>query len=288
MRQTIYAVVMLVLLAGLAGAGWLWWTSFQRSDQLVVRLDLPQLWQRWRGGDEAGDDSAAPAQDPADPELAQTLTVWTSDRGRLSMLWLALPTTPHSTTPGGRDWAHEVAGWARQSNPTPAPDQPRLDQACADHGLGFGFDRDVQVADPESPAVSAVLAGQPVGRPSDATPATPADLPSPAVAGVGSEGGAGGTGGTGGWALRRVVVPWWAVVAAVGGLCLVWTMTFGVRVLREGRGRCVRCGHDVSQSSHYCPSCRKPIPRRTWSGDTRPRRAGRIEQVPASSLERRR
>ena len=257
MRQLIYAVVTLVLLAVVGGSGWLWWRSYRLTDQFTLRLDPAHAWARYRGTD-------TPDQADTDPDdpLREGIGVWTSDRGRLGLLWLeaspVIDDVDGERAAGERGWVHESAVWAWRVASAAAPDAALLDALCAERGLGFGFDREVEVSVVERPAVAALR------ERSDAV---------------------GGGGALGAW--RRAVVPWWSVTAAAGGMWLVWTLTFGVRVLRMSRGRCVRCGHDVSESSHYCPSCRKPIPRRTWSGDTRPRRAGRVEQVVGGGLERR-
>ncbi|MEM8737596.1 MAG: hypothetical protein AAGG38_03850 [Planctomycetota bacterium] len=130
--------------------------------------------------------------------------------------------------------------WVLQlrSNGTPAREAPRLDELCRDHGLGFGVDQAVAIAGAEQPAVAGVNV----------------------------------LGGGVSWGVRRVVLPFWAVVVGGTGLLLVWTLTYGVRVFRSDKGLCVKCSYDISGASHFCPKCGKPIARRTWSGETRPRR----------------
>ncbi len=68
------------------------------------------------------------------------------------------------------------------------------------------------------------------------------------------------------WRARRLVMPMWAVVGGLAGLLVVWWLRFNVPLYRELRGRCRRCAYDISSSSHYCPVCKNPLPRRTWSG----------------------
>ncbi|MEO0515143.1 MAG: zinc ribbon domain-containing protein [Planctomycetota bacterium] len=114
---------------------------------------------------------------------------------------------------------------------------PTLDLRCTDNGLGFGIDRQVNIEGLEAPAVAGLI---------------PADQIS--------------------WAARRVVVPFWAMVAFSLITGLIWVMTAGVRLYRAERGLCGKCATDISQNSHFCPKCGKAIPKRTWSGDTRPRR----------------
>lgn len=132
-----------------------------------------------------------------------------------------------------------------RSNEKPAADAQTLDQLCTDHGLGFGMDQQVNIAGLEAPAVAGVAAGQ-------------------------------------SWAARRIVVPWWSLASfSLIGL-VIWSLTKGVRMYRMERGLCGKCSFDVSQSSHFCPRCGKAIPRRTWSGDVRPRRGevvGRAARV---------
>ena len=72
------------------------------------------------------------------------------------------------------------------------------------------------------------------------------------------------------WRARRLVLPMWAVLAAAVGTFLVWWLRFNLPLYRELGGRCRKCGYDVSRSSHFCPACRKPLPKRSWSGATRP------------------
>ena len=121
----------------------------------------------------------------------------------------------------------------------PADDSmPRLDELCEDHALGFGTAGEVNISPLEAPAAAGVLPTF------DETS----------------------------WALRRVVLPFWAILALAGGTLLVWLLTVGVRLFRIERGLCPHCSYDVSESSHFCPRCRRPIPKRTWSGESRPTR----------------
>jgi hypothetical protein len=113
-----------------------------------------------------------------------------------------------------------------------------LAETCVDHALGFGMDREVNVVNLEAPAVAGVLPTV-----SEAT-----------------------------WALRRVVVPFWAILAGTFGLLMIWALTAGVKLYRVEHGLCAKCSYDVSECSHFCPRCGKAIPKRTWSGDDRPRR----------------
>jgi hypothetical protein len=155
-----------------------------------------------------------------------SVSVFTTDRGQLG--WLVLPEQPTGSP--------FVFRWRVNA---PAGDlTPKLEELCVDHALGFGIDREVNIAGLEAPAVANVLP--------QVTEAS--------------------------WALRRVVLPFWALLALAGGMLMVWLLTFGVRLFRIERGLCSKCSYDVSESSHFCPKCRRPIPKRTWSGESRPTR----------------
>lgn len=195
MRKLMFWTVTTVLAIVLLGSSFLWYRSFNLSEQAVVRLGTP------------------------------TVTVFTTDRGRLGLLTLG-------QQPEGSPF---LFNW-RVNDQAPAG-VPTLDQRCTDNGLGFGIDRQVNIEGLEAPAVAGLI---------------PADQIS--------------------WAARRVVVPFWAIVAFSLGLGFLWVMTSGVRLYRTERGLCAKCASDITDSSHFCPKCRKPIPKRTWSGETRPRR----------------
>lgn len=195
MRKFIFWTVTSVLAVVLLGSSFLWYRSFEMSEQAVVRLGTP------------------------------TVTVFTTDRGRLGFLTLG-------QQPEGNPF---VMKW--QVNDKAPEDAMLLDERCTDHGLGFGMDRQVNIANQEAPAVAGVI---------------PADQIS--------------------WAARRVVVPFWAMVAFSLITGLIWVLTAGVRLHRIEHGLCAKCSNDISQSSHFCAKCGKAIPKRTWSGDTRPRR----------------
>jgi len=78
------------------------------------------------------------------------------------------------------------------------------------------------------------------------------------------------------WQAKRLVLPMWSVVAGLGGLLAVWWLRFNLPLYRELRGRCRRCAYDIRASSHFCPVCKHPMPRRTWSGPAQaPNRVGR-------------
>ncbi|MEM7624504.1 MAG: zinc ribbon domain-containing protein [Planctomycetota bacterium] len=126
-----------------------------------------------------------------------------------------------------------VMDW--RTNPGPSDNTPTLDALCVENGLGFGIAYEVNISGLEQPAVAGVSA-EPTFAP------------------------------------RRLVAPFWSLAAASGGLLLLWCLTYGVRLYRIDHGLCGKCSFDVSQSSHFCPKCGKAIPKRTWSGDTRPRR----------------
>lgn len=194
MQKTTFWVVSSVLVVVLLGTTFLWFRSFQVSEQAVVRLGTPGV------------------------------TVLTTDRGRLGFLMLG-------RQPAGEKW---MMRW--RTNEKPQNDTPKLDELCTDHGLGFGMDYQVNVAGLEAPAVAGV------------------------------------TGGVASWAARRMVIPFWSIAATGLGLLIVWVLTLGVRLHRLDHGLCGKCSFDISQSSHFCPRCGKPIPRRTWSGEVRPRR----------------
>jgi len=195
MRKIMFWTVTTVLAGLLLGSSFLWYRSFDHSDQAVVRVGLPSV------------------------------TVFTTDRGRLGLLTLG-------QQPEGPAF---LFNW-RTNDKAPAG-VPTLDERCTDHGLGFGIDRQVNIVGLEAPAVAGVV---------------PADQVS--------------------WAARRVVVPFWAIVAFSLIAGVIWVLTNGVRLHRIERGLCAKCASDISQSSHFCPKCRKAIPKRTWSGETRPRR----------------
>lgn len=259
MRQLIYAAVSLVLVGVFVGAGTLWFRSHEYSEQAAVRVDVVTAWREWwDGAQRAERDADARSGDAGNGAIS----VWTSDRGQLGFLWLEVPAGDGFT---GREDGEigKVGGWSRRAvvwdwrvNQASEQSTPRLDELCAERGLGFGWDREVAVSGLERPMVARMFGEFVPG------------------------------GGGSWWALRRVVVPLWVIMATAGGLWLVWTMTFGLRTHRISKGACTRCGHDVTQSSHYCPQCRKPIPRRTWSGETRPRRAGKVA-LEAGAMRRR-
>ncbi|MEM1108066.1 MAG: zinc ribbon domain-containing protein [Planctomycetota bacterium] len=195
MRKFIFWTVTGVLSIALLGSAFLWYRSYESSDQAVVRLGTP------------------------------TVTVFTSDRGRLGLLTLGQQA----------DGPPIFARW-RVNEKAPA-ELALLDERCTDHGLGFGIDRQVNIADQEAPAVAGVFSGGEVS-----------------------------------WAARRVVVPFWALTAFSLIFGFIWIMTTGVPLYRIERGLCPKCATDISQASHFCPKCRKAIPKLTWSGESRPRR----------------
>lgn len=122
-----------------------------------------------------------------------------------------------------------------QTNAGPSRDTPTLDQLCPENGLGFGIAHEVNISGLEQPAVAGISA-----EPS--------------------------------FAPRRLVMPFWSLAAAAAGMLLLWCLTAGLRLYRVEHGLCGKCSFDVSEASHFCPKCGKAIPRRTWSGDSRPRR----------------
>ncbi|MEM6853798.1 MAG: zinc ribbon domain-containing protein [Planctomycetota bacterium] len=195
MRKFMFWTVTAVLGVVLLGSSFLWYRSFEMSEQAVVRLGTP------------------------------TVTVVTTDRGRLGFLTLG-------QQPEGKPF---LMTW--RVNEKAPEDAALLDERCTDRGLGFGMDRQVNIATQEAPAVAGVI---------------PSDQIS--------------------WAARRVVLPFWAIVAFSLITGLIWVMTVGVRLYRLERGLCPSCSTDISQASHFCPKCGKAIPKRTWSGETRPRR----------------
>ena len=107
-----------------------------------------------------------------------------------------------------------------------------LDEVCDSHFLGFGYDKLVRQDGLVDFEAQAVLQG--------------------------SE--------TRSWRASRLVLPMWSVVAILAVLFVVWWWWFNVPLYRELRGRCRRCANDIRSSSHYCPLCKHPLPRRTWSG----------------------
>jgi len=193
-RKLVFWSVGCVLLSAFVGAVYLWSKSYERPEQLVVRVSRPGV------------------------------AVLTTDRGRLGLLLLG-------DRPMGERWVFE-----HRVNVKPSPDSPRLDALCRDHLWGFGLDKAVSVSGPEQPAVAGML---------------------PAMAGGEA---------------RRVVVPFWALAAGAFGMWLVWVLWYGVPLYRATRGVCRRCAYKVEDCSHFCPKCGKAISRRTWSGETRPRR----------------
>ncbi|MEM9884024.1 MAG: hypothetical protein AAF800_14015 [Planctomycetota bacterium] len=195
MQKTVYWSVVLVLGAVLIGSGLLWYRSYERSEQAVVRAGTPAVM------------------------------VFTTDRGRLGLLTLGDPGV-------GEPFVFRL-----RTNPTPAAGAPTLEAHCADHGLGFGLGPAVAMRGAEEPALAGFL------------PAGDFSLTA-----------------------RRVVVPFWFFVAASFALLGIWVMTVGVRLHRTDHGLCPRCSYDITQCSHFCPGCGKPIARKTWSGESRPRR----------------
>ena len=109
---------------------------------------------------------------------------------------------------------------------------PRLDEVCDDHIAGFGLDALVRQDGLVDFEAQALLTGAEDRR----------------------------------WRARRLVLPMWAVVTGLSGLLVVWWLRFNLPLYRELRGRCRRCAYDIRSSSHYCPVCKHPLPRRTWSG----------------------
>lgn len=139
------------------------------------------------------------------------------------------------------DGQNWIARW--RVNPKLDKAAPRLDQLCEDSAIGFGMDQEVMVEGPELPAVAGVS--------------------------------------TSNWAVQRLVVPFWALFfGSIGGLIVCWAV-LGKRIYRIEHGLCAKCAYDVSQCSHFCPHCGKPIPRKTWSGDTRPVKPGRPATTPS-------
>ncbi|MBB6430660.1 zinc ribbon domain-containing protein [Algisphaera agarilytica] len=195
MRKVIFWTVTSVLGVMLLATSFLWYRSFNVSEQAVIRLGTGSV------------------------------TVATTDRGRLGFLTLG---QQGDGSPFIFDWR------VNEKAPT---ELELLDERCTDHGLGFGIDRQVNIAGQEAPAVAGVI---------------PADQIQ--------------------WAVRRVVVPFWAMVAFALITGIIWVSTSGVRLYRIERGLCAKCSNDISQASHFCPKCGKRIPKRTWSGESRPRR----------------
>jgi|GEM_PF-3397072 len=109
---------------------------------------------------------------------------------------------------------------------------PRLDEVCDDRFGGFGLDALVRQDGLVDFEAQALLTGSESRR----------------------------------WRARRLVLPMWAVVSGLSGLLVVWWLRFNLPLYRELRGRCRRCAYDIRSSSHYCPVCKHPLPRRTWSG----------------------
>lgn len=195
MRKVTFWIVTSLFGVLLLGSAFLWYRSFEVSEQAVIRLGTANV------------------------------TVATTDRGRLGFLTLG-------SQPDGAPF---MFNW-RVNEKAPA-ELELLDQRCTDHGLGFGVDRQVNIAGQEAPAVAGVI---------------PADQIQ--------------------WAARRVVLPFWAIVAFSLITGIIWVSTAGVRLYRLERGLCAKCSSDISQASHFCPNCGKAIPKRTWSGESRPRR----------------
>ena len=193
MRKTIFWTVTASLVVLMGVLSFFWIRSYDYTNQLVVRLGTPGV------------------------------SVWTSDRGRLSLLLLG-------PQPIGNKWIVHL-----QANPRPNAHVPTLDELCAENGMGFGVAREVSITGIEKPAVAGIQSAS-------------------------------------SFAPRRVVTPFWALLALAGGVLLVWCLTRGVRLYRIERGLCGRCSYDVSECSHFCPKCRRPISKRTWSGESRPRR----------------
>lgn len=113
----------------------------------------------------------------------------------------------------------------------PADPGPRLDEVCHDRLAGFGFDKLVRQSGLVDFEAQMLMTGHETRR----------------------------------WWARRLVLPMWAVVGGLGGLLAVWWLRFNLPLYRELRGRCRRCAYDIRSSSHYCPVCKNPLPRRTWS-----------------------
>ena len=119
---------------------------------------------------------------------------------------------------------------------------PLLDGVCDDHLGGFGLDTLVRREGLVGFEANALLTGQENHR----------------------------------WRAKRLVLPLWALVVGVGGLLAVWWLRFNLPLYRELRGRCRRCANDIRSSSHFCPLCKHPLPKRTWSGPAQaPNRVGR-------------
>jgi len=197
MQKTVFWLLTAVLVVVMGASSVLWFRSFHHSEQAVLRLGTPGV------------------------------TVMTTDRGRLALLFLgAQPTGPR--------W---VARW--RVNPELKHVMPKLETFCEDSALGFGLDSKVVIEGIEKPAVASI---RPEGDIS--------------------------------WAVRRVVIPFWAIFFGALGGALVWFAVIGKRIYRIDHGLCVKCSYDVSQCSHFCPRCGKAIPNRTWSGEARPMRRG--------------
>jgi hypothetical protein len=113
-------------------------------------------------------------------------------------------------------------------------DAPKLESFCESNGLGFGMGKDVRIVDLERPAV--------------------------AVAGLDDPQ----------WAARRMVLPFWVMSVGSLALLILWVVRVGIPMHRAEHGLCPKCSYDISECSHFCPKCRRPIDKRSWSGDVRP------------------
>ncbi len=113
-NKMIFWSVTVLLVVVVGGSSYLWFRSFEASDQAVVRLGTPGV------------------------------SVWTTDRGRLGVLFLG-------PQPLEERWVLTT-----RSNAVPPADAPKMETLCVDHGLGFGMDRQVSISGLEMPAVSGV------------------------------------------------------------------------------------------------------------------------------------
>ena len=115
MRKAVFWTVAGLLAVVAVGSSVLWYRSYGASDQLTLRLGTPGV------------------------------SVWTTDRGRLGVLFLG-------AQPLGDRWVMSV-----RSNPGQPADRPKLGDLYARHVGGFAWDATVNIEGLEMPAVSGVM-----------------------------------------------------------------------------------------------------------------------------------